>query len=142
MPSKKITDMVQTTPVATDVIEFVRPSLPAADANVKTDLGTATPLFQLVTVTSLTSASSPYSAAASCAMYTCDASGGAITVNLPAASGAAGVTIDVKKTDASANSVTVDGNASETIDGALSLTISSQYDTYTLRCDGSAWWVV
>ena len=37
--------------------------------------------------------------------------------------------------------VTVDGNASETINGSLTLVISSQYDSFELGCDGSNWYI-
>jgi hypothetical protein len=69
----------------------------------------------------------------------CDASGGAFSVTLPPA--ASGASILVKKTDASANAVTVDGDAAETIDGALTLALAAQYAAITLWSDGTSWWV-
>jgi|GEM_PF-4943119 len=71
----------------------------------------------------------------------CDATGGAFTVTLPAAATVTGSSISVKKTDVSANAVTVDGNASETLDGATTLSLSTQYEAVTLWSDGSNWWV-
>jgi hypothetical protein len=71
----------------------------------------------------------------------CDATGGAFTVTLPAAAGVSGQSISVKKTDASANAITVDGNGSETIDGAATLALSTRYAAVTLWSDGSNWWV-
>jgi hypothetical protein len=70
----------------------------------------------------------------------CDASGGAFTVTLPAAAGATS-SISVKKSDASANAVTIDGDASETIDGATTRALSTQYEAVTLWSDGTSWWV-
>jgi hypothetical protein len=70
-----------------------------------------------------------------------DASGGAFTVTLPAASGNSGEVIGVKRTNSGGNDVTVDGNASETIDGATTQAISSQYDSLIMVCDGSNWWI-
>jgi hypothetical protein len=67
------------------------------------------------------------------------ASGGAVTITFYAASGNAGKIITVKKTDSSANAVTLDGNASETLDGATTLTLSAQHDSATLVCDGTNW---
>jgi hypothetical protein len=61
---------------------------------------------------------------------------------LLAATAADGFMITVKKTDSSANEVTVDGSASETIDGSLTDTIANQYDSITYRCDGTNWFVV
>lgn len=66
-----------------------------------------------------------------------DASGGAVTVNLPTAVGNAGALIEVRKTDSSANTVTVDGSGTETINGAATLVIYAQYDSYSLRSNGA-----
>lgn len=67
------------------------------------------------------------------------ASGGAVTVTFYAASGNGGKVITVKKTDSSANAVTLDGNASETLDGALTISLANQYDSATYVCDGTNW---
>jgi hypothetical protein len=75
-------------------------------------------------------------------VVTCDASGGAFTVTLPAASGATGRIYHIKKTDSSGNAVTVDANASETIDGDLTKVISTQYDSMMISCDGSNWHII
>ena len=71
-----------------------------------------------------------------------DASSGAITLTLPAASGSSGRQVTVKKTDAGVNAVTVDGAGSETIDGATTYDLPAQNDYVTLLCDGSGWQVV
>jgi hypothetical protein len=69
----------------------------------------------------------------------CDASGGAFTITLPAASGAPGREYHIKKIDSSGNAVTVDANDSETIDGALTQIINVQYDSMMISCDGTGW---
>ena len=71
-----------------------------------------------------------------------DATLGAVTVNLPAAADNAGLTIIVKKTDASVNAVVLDPNASETIDGAATKSTTTQYARFVVVCDGSTWWVI
>lgn len=68
-----------------------------------------------------------------------DASGGAITINLPAAT--SGAEIKVKKIDATANLITVDGNGAEQIDGALTADLDVQYESFTLKSDGSNWFI-
>lgn len=73
------------------------------------------------------------------AFYPCDATTAAFTATLPAALGFKGRTILVKKTDASANAVTVDGNASETIDGAATASLAARYDSALMLSDGSNW---
>ena len=68
-----------------------------------------------------------------------NATGGAFTVTLPAAT--SGALVTVKKTDGSAYGVAV-APASGTIDGAGSLLISAQYDSYDVVSDGTNWFVV
>jgi hypothetical protein len=70
----------------------------------------------------------------------CDCTSNTITINLPAAS--AGQRFEIKKIDASANAVTIDGNASETIDGALTATLTTQYESITIVSDGTNWFIV
>lgn len=71
------------------------------------------------------------------------ASGSAFTITLYAASGNSGKILRVKKTDSSlTNIITIDGNSSETIDGALTTTLNTQYEEITLVCDGSNWYIL
>ncbi len=72
----------------------------------------------------------------------CNASSGAFTVTLPASQGISGRTYRIKKTDSGGNAVTVDGNASETIDGATTNSLGSQYDVIEIQCDGSNWHIL
>jgi hypothetical protein len=67
------------------------------------------------------------------------ASGGSITLTLPAAATYPGKVYKIKKTDSSANTVTIDGNASETIDGTLVKYIDNQYDSIEIVSDGTNW---
>lgn len=61
-------------------------------------------------------------------------------VTLPAAGSAGlGRPRTVKKVDAAANSVTVGVAGSETIDGASSVVLASQYDRLTVISDGTNW---
>jgi hypothetical protein len=63
------------------------------------------------------------------------------TVTLPAAASNTDAVIVVKKYDAGAGNVIIDGNASETIDGDLTQTILSPLTSLTLHCDGTEWWI-
>jgi hypothetical protein len=72
----------------------------------------------------------------------CDATSGAITINLPAASTATRRIYNVKKIDASANAVTIDGNGAETIDGAATKAIATQWQSFTVQSNGTAWFVL
>lgn len=71
-----------------------------------------------------------------------DASGGAVTVNLPEAAGSAGRPLVVKKIDAGTDAVTLDGDGAETIDGAATLVLAAQWDSVAIICDGTAWYIV
>ena len=72
-----------------------------------------------------------------------DATAAARTITLPAASGLGGRVYTVKKiAGAAGNTVTVDGSGAETIDDAANFVITNQYDSVTVVCDGSEWWVL
>ncbi|MFF1297910.1 MULTISPECIES: hypothetical protein [unclassified Streptomyces] len=67
-----------------------------------------------------------------------DASGAGVTVNLPSAAPNL-VTYRIIKSDATGNTVTVDPFGSQTINGAATRILSTQWETVTLRSDGSNW---
>ena len=70
----------------------------------------------------IVSKTASYTVTANDGVIECDATSAAITLTLPAvASATPGATYTLKKTDSSANAVMFDGNASETIDGATTL---------------------
>ena len=73
-----------------------------------------------------------------------DASGGAVIITLPLASSANGRRYDIKKTDSSANTVTIAISGGDTIDGAASVVLSTQYQSRTCiaRATGTAWWLL
>jgi hypothetical protein len=83
-----------------------------------------------------------YSATTADYILLADATGGAFSITLPAVATSSGCVLHVKKIDASGNAVTLDGNASETIDGATTLAMSTQYQSYSIACNGSAWYVL
>jgi len=74
-------------------------------------------------------------------IFLVDTSSGAITITLPAASTATNKRYSFKLIDAT-NTFTIDGNASETIDGATTKVLSTLYDSLTIICDSSAWWII
>ena len=67
---------------------------------------------------------------------------GNTTLTLPAAATSSGVRFDVKKTDSNATTVTIDGNGSETIDGETTQTITEQYTSVHLVCNGTTWYIL
>lgn len=68
-----------------------------------------------------------------------DATGGAVTVTLPALPASGGLVFRVKKVDSSGSAVTV--SATEDIDGG-SVTLSAQYDGVTIIGDAVTYHVV
>ena len=64
---------------------------------------------------------------------------GDVTITLPAASSDAQVAVKIAGA-ANGKIVTVDGNSSETIDGAATKIMDSDYESMHLISDGSNWW--
>jgi len=93
---------------------------------------TASPVATLAKTTT-------YTATTADDVILCDTSGGAYSITLYAASGNSGRKLTIKKTTSDTTPLTIDGNASETIDGATTTTINTQYESVDLVCDGSNW---
>ena len=73
-------------------------------------------------------------------VYAIDASGGAVTINLPAISTMTATTpiIGFKKTDSSTNKVTINRNGTDTIDGETTYLLEAENDTVVLLADDDA----
>ena len=72
--------------------------------------------------------------------YLIDCTSGTFTVTLPAASGRTGRILIIK--NSGTGTITVDGNASETIDGATTYSLSAQWATVQIMCDGTNWKII
>jgi hypothetical protein len=76
--------------------------------------------------------------------YTIDASGGNVIITLPAASSAfgntMGITYKFQRTDNSGNTVTIQRAGSDTINGATSFTLTTQYGVKQLQCTSTSTW--
>lgn len=95
-------------------------------------MGGATGFYAIKTITV---ANSPYVPTDIDEFLLADATGGAVTITMSALSNPQ---ISVKKIDASANAVTVNG----TIDNAGSVTSSTQYKSWNFKRDASnKWWL-
>lgn len=81
-----------------------------------------------------------YTAVATDRLVLCDASGGAFTVTLPAAN--ASGALSVKKTDSTANAVTVARAGADTLDGGTTFDLTAQNHAAMLMSDGSSAWVI
>jgi hypothetical protein len=72
--------------------------------------------------------------------YVIDCTSGTFTVTLPASSGRTGRILIIK--NSGAGTITVDGNASETIDGAATYSLAVQYATVQIISDGTNWKII
>lgn len=73
--------------------------------------------------------------------YTVDASGGAVTATLPLISDATNNRFSFIKTDSSTLDVTVTAQSGESINGASTSSLLSQYDSVVVYNDGTDWWI-
>lgn len=71
-----------------------------------------------------------------------DATAAARTITLPTAASAKWRIYTIKKIDASLNTVTIDGDGAETIDGAATQLLLVQYQSITIQSDGAEWWIL
>ena len=77
-------------------------------------------------------------------IYPVDTSGGAVTVTLASSMVVAGAYVAVNDEGGAAgtNAITIDTEGSETIDGATSQSVGSNYGALTLYCDGTNWYTL
>ena len=99
----------------------VRTVTPAVDTVIKTEDYTMTALNSLVL---------------------CDATSASLTITLPTAVGIAGKYYTIKKIDITTNTVTVDGNGSETIDGETTQIIQQKNVSITVVSNGINWLII
>jgi len=66
----------------------------------------------------------------------------AITISLPAVSTCEGRVYTIKKDMSSTNNVTIDGDGSETIDGAATYTLSDVQGALSIASDGTEWKII
>ena len=71
-----------------------------------------------------------------------NATGGSRTVTLPTAADNAGRRITIVKIDSSFNTVIIDGEGGETINGATTINLLTTFDFMEVMCTGSAWVIV
>ncbi len=70
-----------------------------------------------------------------------DASDGDVTITLPDATERTG-RFEIKKIDSSSNTVTIETQESQTIDGSEGIIIDFQYDSYTVVSNQENWFIV
>jgi len=68
-----------------------------------------------------------------------DASLGGFNITLPTVAGMSGGRLCVKKTDATVNIVSLVTTDGATIDGAATLAVTNQYESFIITTDGGNW---
>ena len=84
--------------------------------------------------------SNPYAVTSSDLIIGIDTTSADITINLPAATNSGRILIIKDEAgNASGHNITIDGSGAETIDGAATVTISTDYGYRVLYSDGTEW---
>lgn len=89
-------------------------------------------------VTEIDNTDSPYTVVDGDELIRADATSGAITIALPAAASNVGRVLWVEAVNVS-NTITLDGNGAETINGSATKTIGTAGRLVVLYCDGVDW---
>jgi hypothetical protein len=116
--------------------------MPALTGDTTNSAGSlATLVKQLhLTETSVNFAASPYTVVAADSVLSCDATGGAVVINLPAAT-ATGRFLTIKKIDSTANACTPTRAGADLIDGGTSYSLTVQYASSAIVDSASAVWI-
>jgi len=85
---------------------------------------------------------SPFTADDDDSTILCNTAGGGFTITLPAASINTRRVYTIKKISSDGNTVTIDGNGAETIDGVTTKTLTTQWQFITIKCNGTGWFVI
>lgn len=91
-------------------------------------------------VKTLTSADTPYTVGPDDQFLRVNTAGAHFTINLPAKANEDGRELTIKKVSTDDFTVIIDGDSTDTIDGAATRTLYEPYSGLTLRCDASTGW--
>jgi lysophospholipase L1-like esterase len=83
-----------------------------------------------------------YTATSGDSVVLCNASAAPVTITLPTAVGIPGRSFQVKKTDNSVNSCTIAASSNQTIDGAATVSLATQYSSRKMASDNANWQVL
>jgi hypothetical protein len=83
-----------------------------------------------------------YNAVTSNQVILVDASSAPVTITLFTAASNSGKELTIKKIDGSANAMTIDGFESETIDGDLTVSTVTQFDSYDVISNNVDWNII
>lgn len=107
-----------------------------------TDAGLTSALTLGGMAQAITTQTTTYSVGALDWTILCDATGGSFAITLPAASAFSGRYVFIKKIDSSANTCTLTRAGSDTIDGATTQVIDTQWTGFGVQSNGTSLWVI
>lgn len=115
--------------------------MPAFSGDASTSAGATVVTVKLAhwNESTVTNAASPYTVLSTDSVISCNATGGAVVINLPAAT-ATGRQLVIKKIDASANACTPTRAGSDLIDAATTISMTVQYSSIVIVDSASAVW--
>ena len=135
-----VTDDIGTHAALATGIHGAGASTVATAANIATHA--ALMLNPAVHPTPVATKTTTYTASSTDSLILADATSAAFVITLPTAVGITGKVYDIQKIDSSVNTVTIDGNGTETINGDLTQTMSYQYDSITIISDNTNWRII
>lgn len=98
--------------------------------------------FWVRALTKVVSKTTTYTATTDDDTILCDTSGGAWTLTLPSAATYDRKEYVIKKTTSDFDLLTIDGEGSETIDGASAITLATQNESVKIKSDGTNWHIL
>lgn len=110
--------------------------LNSAGTETQIDVGAAVPNLSVANKTTT------YTLTTADDVITATTAAGAFTLTLPTAVGNTGKSFYIKRTNASANALTIDGDGTETIDGATTVILRHTNDWIRIVSDGANWSIV
>ena len=137
-----VSELSASNPAASDVRAQGDDHLRLIKSTLQATFPNASKAFRLPTTTSLQTATVNVAASDDGKTIPMNAEAAARTVNLPAGSGVPdGFRVSIVKADHSNNTVTIDGNGTETINGALTITLWQRYQRAVVEWSSSlsAW---
>lgn len=127
-----------------DYTKAIRARYPSSQSTAVANIGTDVTLLDPGSLTTATATITVATVMTTASALTqlADATAGAFSVTLPTAASMINKIVNIKKIDSSVNAVTIDPNGAETIDGAATLVLATQWQAAQLQSNGTAWYLI
>lgn len=131
--------MSGTLDMGNNLITNLAPAVDAGGATNKAQLDASVAASRLLTVRTVTGSAL---IVGTDDVIEANATTASFTLTLPSAAANPGKVFHVKKIDVTANTVTIDGDTTDTIDGALTLVLRAQWQSTRFVSDGVGWFIL